>query len=132
MKYFQKEWHNKNKNWYEGASLSTNNGLESINRVIKDEYTLRERLPLPRFCYLLMEIVESFSKKYENNLQEFSDNVSIDLSTWTSAYQWARLNKKIEAVSSTSARKYLIPARDYNSVNKKSWSQKQKITLMNI
>jgi len=135
LKYFQKEWHNKNKNWYEGASPgtpSTNNGLESINRVIKDEYTLRERLPLLRFCYLLMEIVESFSKKYENNLQEFSDNVSIDLSTWTSAYQWARLNKKIEAVSSTSARKYLIPARDYNSVNKKNWSQKQKITLMNI
>ena len=47
-----KKQHNKNKNWYEGTSqgtLSTNNGLESINRFIKDEYTFRERLPPSRF-----------------------------------------------------------------------------------
>jgi hypothetical protein len=33
----------KNNNWYEGSGLlipSTNNGLESWNRVIKDEHTL--------------------------------------------------------------------------------------------
>ncbi|XP_077282967.1 uncharacterized protein LOC143908979 [Arctopsyche grandis] len=119
LKYFQTEWYHKNRNWYEGAcrgTPSTNNGLMSTNRIIKDKYTFRERLPLPQFCHLLMEIVEAFSKRYDN-AQEFSNNVHVDLKTWTSAYQWAYLNKKIEAVSDDAKKIYLIPGDEYKEIS---------------
>lgn len=46
LEYFNSEWVQKNPNWYEGAmlfALSTNNALEATNRVIKEEFTKRER-----------------------------------------------------------------------------------------
>jgi transposase-like protein len=52
IKYFQNEWLVLNRNWFEGIQKmipSTNNALEAFNRVIKDENTLRERLPISRF-----------------------------------------------------------------------------------
>jgi hypothetical protein len=52
LTYFQGEWLGGLNGWYEGVSLfvpSTNNALESTNRVVKDESTMRERLPLGQF-----------------------------------------------------------------------------------
>lgn len=121
LKYFQEEWFEKNQNWYEGVSPgtpSTNNALESTNRMIRDENIIRERLPLNQFCYVLIEIIEAFSRKYENNSTSFADEVFIDLKMWTSAYQWAKLNKKIENISNSLERNYLIPAGECNEVNK--------------
>ncbi len=49
MSYFKDTWLDRNEGWYEGHAPgypSTNNGLESINRCIKDEHTLRSRLRL--------------------------------------------------------------------------------------
>ena len=49
LKYFINEWLSSKDGWYEGYQThrpSTNNALEATNRVIKDEDTLRERLPL--------------------------------------------------------------------------------------
>lgn len=54
IQYFRREWLDANRYWYEGCGKlvqSTNNALESFNRLIKDEQTLRERLdlqPIPR------------------------------------------------------------------------------------
>ncbi len=46
IKYFHSEWIVSHSGWYEGyqSGCSTNNGLESTNRVIKDDHTFRERL----------------------------------------------------------------------------------------
>lgn len=49
VSYFKAQWLDNNYGWYEGYAPqhpSTNNGLESCNRVVKDEDTLRSRLPL--------------------------------------------------------------------------------------
>jgi hypothetical protein len=53
---FSKEWIDQNNTWYESynhpndaGSCSTNNGNESINRVVKAEDTLRKLLPLSEF-----------------------------------------------------------------------------------
>lgn len=46
--YFEKEWLQKNSEWFEDAACgypSTNNGLEGTNSWIKTEHTLRDRLP---------------------------------------------------------------------------------------
>lgn len=69
--YFKQEWKKNNPNWFEGAcslTPSTNNALESTNNVLKNEYTLRERVLLGRFLSILYEIVESTSKRYEKTL----------------------------------------------------------------
>ena len=60
LQYFSSEWLNLKNGWFEGLATyvpSTNNVLEAINRVIKDEDTLRERLVLSRFTVVLFSIV---------------------------------------------------------------------------
>ena len=50
--YFQRHWLGGLNGWYEDVSLfvpSTINALKSTNRVVKDESTMRERLPLDQF-----------------------------------------------------------------------------------
>lgn len=73
MEYFQKEWLENNPNWFEGVSKlvpSTNNTLESFNRVIKDENTLRVRLPLSRFAVVLKEYINTWSCQYTANVKQ--------------------------------------------------------------
>lgn len=87
LKYIKKEWIDKNGKWYEGASWfmpSTNNALESSNRIIKDQHTLRERLPVSKFKVVLAEMVAGWSISYKNNLKIFKKIPTIDLPLWTS------------------------------------------------
>ena len=52
LQYLENEWLNTPVSWYEGYNYfasSTNNSLETINRMLKDEHTLRERHLLSRF-----------------------------------------------------------------------------------
>ena len=65
--YFEAEWIQKHPGWYEGYAPgvpSTNNALESTNRVIKDEGTYRVKLSLGRFLEVVKtNIVERWSKE---------------------------------------------------------------------
>ncbi|CAF4035093.1 unnamed protein product, partial [Adineta steineri] len=82
IEYFQKEWLTSHRGWYEGIQQltpSTNNGLESNNRVIKDENIFRERLPLSRFKILTFEMVQKWSKSYERGLKQFHDEQTVTL-----------------------------------------------------
>jgi hypothetical protein len=75
IEYFREQWLVQNPNWYLGAgsiSPSTNNALESYNKVIKDSNTLRERFPLSRFLVVAVEMVNEWSKKYTNTDNVFS------------------------------------------------------------
>ncbi|CAF1157053.1 unnamed protein product [Adineta steineri] len=82
IEYFQKEWLTSHRGWYEGIQQltpSTNNGLESNNRVIKDENTFRERLSLSRSKILTFEMVQKWSKSYERGLKQFHDEQTMTL-----------------------------------------------------
>ncbi|CAF1163765.1 unnamed protein product, partial [Didymodactylos carnosus] len=82
IEYFHNQWLNSHDGWYEDIkhlTPSTNNGLESNNRVIKDENTFCERLPLSRFKILTLEIVEKWSKSYERGLKQFHDKQTVTL-----------------------------------------------------
>ena len=92
-------------NWYEGyhpakTVPSQNNALESTNKVIKDDGTLRKRLPCGQFVELMKnKIVKNFSKErnpkqiyngefVENvNCKHFYHEPQIELSDWTHAYK---------------------------------------------
>jgi hypothetical protein len=73
IKYFEEQWLIQNRNWYLGVNLgspATNNALESFNRVIKDEHTLRERFPISRFLVVATEMVNHWSTQYSSTSAE--------------------------------------------------------------
>ena len=87
IKYFKHEWIQKNPNWYEGEYSNlpnTNNALESFNRKIKDEYTLRERLPLGRFIIHPIQHINQWSQDYLKELdwKIFSEEPHLTLELW--------------------------------------------------
>jgi hypothetical protein len=66
VEYFRREWVTGDlKNWYEGATpfITTNNGLEAINRNIKDSHMLRNKLPLHKFLNTAEEMVGYFNTR---------------------------------------------------------------------
>ncbi|CAF3306315.1 unnamed protein product [Rotaria sp. Silwood2] len=121
IEYFQNEWLYSHNGWYEGIkhlTPSTNNGLESNNRVIKDENTFRERLPLSRFKILTLEIVEKWSKSYERGLKQFHDKQMVTLDIWTNSYQWVKLNKSIVSTKLENEIEFYIPAGQELNISK--------------
>lgn len=113
VKYFKKEWLTANKNWYEGfksKTPSTNNALESSNKVIKDEQTLRERFDLSQFRGVLFSMVEQWSVEYSTGLNKINFGAPIvKLEIWTKGYNFARSNVKITSSRNAGKIIYSIP-----------------------
>ena len=95
---------------------STNNALEATNRVIKDENTFRERLPLSRFKVLAFETVEKWSRSYERGLKQYNDKQTISLDLWTHGYQWAKSNESTLSTESGNLIEYYIPAGEATEI----------------
>ncbi|XP_073948903.1 uncharacterized protein [Choristoneura fumiferana] len=114
--YFKIEWLTKNPNWYLGAapilSPTTNNALESFTRVIKDENTLRERIPLSRFLVVAKDMVASWTQ--EALEEHFAITPEVNLPAWTAGYEWAKKDYKISIILSTpTTNTYLVPGDDF-------------------
>lgn len=111
--YFEQIWLVQHPNWYEGVlklTPSTNNALESKNKLIKDEHTLRERLDIGNFRTVLYEMLTQWSIEYHTNLNAIHDTVHIDLQMETKGYNFAKLNLKINAKRCGNTIMYRIPA----------------------
>jgi hypothetical protein len=120
VKYFSAEWLKSNKNWFEGAKKlvpSTNNALESYNRVMKDEDSLRERVSLSRFTVGLIDWIEKWSDNYKSGIKVFKAEPEIDLELWTSSYQWAKSKKTISPKTTEAGIVYKIPAHDLTEIS---------------
>lgn len=122
VEYLQQQWLSSHDGWHEGVGdnyllPSTNNGLEAFNRVLKDEETLRERIPLGRFFPLCLETCTRWSKWYEQGLKEIALNPSIDLPDWTAAYQWVKLNKKVTSAVFDEVTEYYCPSGELLAVS---------------
>jgi len=66
LAYMTNKWLSTHNSWYKGYTHftpSTNNGLESDNRVIKDEQTLRERVLLSRFSHQILLATKECARK---------------------------------------------------------------------
>lgn len=95
LEYFCIEWLNQNRNWYEGVAKmvpSTNNALESNNRLLKDEQTLRERMDLAQFRFQICDTIRQWSLEYDSGLNKINKIPHIDLQQWTAGYNWAKSN----------------------------------------
>lgn len=118
VSYFRKQWLEINRNWYEGSGFlipSTNNALESWNRVIKDENTLRERLPISHFLQHLFNYVSTWSNHYVSSIKIFHTEPEITLQLWTAGYQWAKANHNIFSSTTGDRTVYSIMQAERNS-----------------
>lgn len=106
MRYFKNEWIvSKHSFWYEGAGLtypSTNNGLESTNKGIKDTHTLREREHISRFMKTAGGIIEkwSFDRSSEvDGIKKYYDEPLISNELWEKTDQYIQSKPKIKFLS---------------------------------
>lgn len=75
---------------------STNTALESQNRLIKDEHTLRERIDLGKFRLALFSMVETWAILYTSGIKTTHfDAPELTLAIWTKGYQFAKSDAKI-------------------------------------
>ena len=131
--------HNKNfekkYTWFEGAIPgypTTDNALEGTNAVLKEEYTLRERLPLRDFVRMAMTIVRDWSQ--ERNpvygfYKEFFLKPDISTAIQTDAYAlatsieiWRRkiLGETFFFIPSFASKRKPIKDEDINTFIRKS------------
>ncbi|CAF4878583.1 unnamed protein product [Rotaria socialis] len=113
QKYFFNEWIKKIPVWYEGAACnipSTNNGCESLNGKIKEQYTLRNKLHLSSFLPKIEKccMLELTAFKWSNTINQIdilhwfgnwyivpSSNPTIAPAMWLQMYQmqqWQTFN----------------------------------------
>lgn len=113
VRYFESEWLTQHPNWYEGfrtKTPSTNNALESKNKGIKDEHTLRERLDLGQFRVVLYAMIQQWSTEYSSGLNSVNFGApKIELTEWTNGYNFARSNVKVTSKRSGHQIVYTIP-----------------------
>lgn len=65
LDYLHSEWIVGHKGWFLGYihGPTSNNGLESNNKLIKKHHTLRKQLPMGEFLQIILEIVLRWSKE---------------------------------------------------------------------
>lgn len=96
LDYLISTWFTQHPGWYLGIKRlcpTTNNALESTNNVIKKENTFREKLPMKEMLHVANKLVMNWSRSRDNTKDhaiKFSREPTIELSDWTSAYQWAK------------------------------------------
>lgn len=97
--YFERQWVDQNRNWFESFAKrvpSTNNAMESNNRLIKDEHTLRERMDIGKFRFALFSMIETWSGAYVANQKVVHlEAPEIELKLCTDGYNFAKENLKI-------------------------------------
>jgi hypothetical protein len=101
QKYFHEEHLKRRAVWYERVANcfpSTNNGLESTNRWIKDQGTLRSRLPMALMIQFLSDQSKSWSfeqRPYTPNFKSLAFTPTIGLQIQTEAFNWIRQKQEI-------------------------------------
>ena len=97
---------------YEGSTFgkpSTNNGCESYNAVIKQKYTLRNRLPLSAFLPKVEQMLKDWSEA--SIAQPFAVSTNICPESEVKAYQWT-LNISRNDITHWFNQYYVVPSSE--------------------
>jgi len=96
LNYFESEYLNSRSGWYEGNAPgfpSTNNGRESLNNQIKEEGTLRLKLPLGEFFTCSLKLVKDWSierSPESPNFKPFVTSPTLHVPLLSETYNFAR------------------------------------------
>lgn len=108
VKYMRGQWLSTHKNWFKGFGRipSTDNALESFNGRIKGRVSYHLRMPLNEYLGKLAGAVSKWSTKADLK------KLTIDLSLWTKAVQWATADVKTKKKDVPGCgTEHLIPAK---------------------
>ena len=101
IEHFRREWCSERLgNWTHGHIsnyVNNTNGLESTNKVIKDDVTKRQLMPMLNFLLKIQNWLGEQSEKgdIENpNYIHFAPSHTFTTADWTAAYAWKVDNKK--------------------------------------
>ncbi|CAF1550482.1 unnamed protein product, partial [Rotaria sordida] len=121
--YFEQTWLLDLKFWYEGAAIGyplTNNGLESLNNRIKQQYTLRNKLPLPKFISTMDTMLREWSRKTAED--EFQTYPKISVEIEKQAWKWLKdLNKN--SIFHWHSYSYIVPSTSNKDYSSSLWLQ---------
>lgn len=113
FEYFASQWITSSVyTWYEGAAYlapSTNNALESFNRVIKSTHTLLERFSLSVFLSKLGEMLNKWSKDQEKDKPFFDKPLILD-TLWEEVDEFIDSKPKVKFISELNC--YLVSNKD--------------------
>lgn len=102
FQYFREQWVDSPVfRWWEGShpwGISNNQGIEGLNKHIKESHTFKRRCPLGYFFDIVDRMVTEFSLKDDTNLITsrlcYIEEGSKDaLKLKTEGYQWAKINQ---------------------------------------
>lgn len=126
--YFIGEYIDQRCGWYEGTAPgfpSTNNGLESINGLIKRQGTLRKRLPLGEFVNCISKLLSGWSSERDPQLPDYKRfrlEPVITIAAMTDAYNWlkdtSRPSTRQKKINDTII-KFFVPAKGTRSLDEK-------------
>lgn len=119
IEYLTTIWFTSHSNWYEGASHqlpSTNNALESFNLVIKQEETLRKRMPLGQFLGQSLASASRWSIQYTMD-KVITTSPTIELCDWTEGYHWAKNSKEVKSKQFREFTEFYCPSNDQLSIS---------------
>jgi len=113
----QKTSHNK---WYEGAHRpgqpSSNNGLESTNRFVKEKFTKRERMAISRYLENSFDMVRNWSKDRGGD-KAFKTRVSVKDETWKLADNFLYRGEKRGFIKKLDDEDTFVVTRFENMIN---------------
>lgn len=122
IKYFKKQWlSDSHQNWFLGAtshSPSTNNGLESTNRRIKDDFDMRDRSMLSVFKEKLLFMLNAISGEYRDNKKCMQLEVNTSNAMWLKGREWSLSEKRVKEIKDPANKltHYYVPAGENNNL----------------
>ena len=98
--YFEHTWVTSQENlWYEGSNpyqISNNQGIEGLNRHIKQSHTLRKKMPLCTFINVSLKMVSEWAMNGDKLLTVDRNHLLFEeggLPLRTNGYEWFQNNK---------------------------------------
>lgn len=141
--YFNKEWCEKNPNWFEGASSltlpSTQCGQESTHGKIKMTFMGFERVSMNEMKNLNADIVRNFSLDLKN-VKPFAHTAKISDKELEKAYKFSKKNKKVIEDSNEEEEVWWISAQEkapvktkqVRAVKEMKWSTFDEFSAINF
>ena len=99
--YFQDTWVTSKENlWYEASNpyrCSNNQGIEGINKSVKESHTFRKRLPLGTFVEVVLRMCHEWSREDSSLLDATRKDILFakpeGLKLRSAGYDWLQMNK---------------------------------------
>lgn len=116
--YFKNQWLVSNNTWYLGYTdnfPNTNNALESFNRLLKDQHTLRQKLPLNVFEKGLKEWLHDWTVDHLHGDKTFHTEPDIENDPshdWRIVDKFVRSRKTIKQKRGISNHYLTVPGKD--------------------